>query len=79
LSGEGGALRWVLETPPVVHLGLISYSLYVWQQLFTHWNGMCWSNPAGRIGASVGTAILSYYLLEIPMRKKIRRWFAQPQ
>ncbi len=66
----GGILIHVVQNPyrilniaPVVWLGQISYSLYLWQQPFT--------NPAspmrfGLLGA-LGMACLSYYLVERPL------------
>jgi len=55
------ALNWA----PVAWLGRISYSLYLWQELFC-------SNPALHFGYSLilpalGCACLSYYLVERPM------------
>ncbi len=40
LSGAGGIVRNVLESWPAVQLGLLSYSLYIWQQPFTQWSGL---------------------------------------
>jgi peptidoglycan/LPS O-acetylase OafA/YrhL len=55
------ALNWA----PVVWLGRISYSLYLWQELFC-------SNPVLHLGyalilPALGCACLSYYLVERPM------------
>ncbi len=55
------ALNW----PPVAWLGRISYSLYLWQELFC-------SNPALHLGYSLvipalACACLSYYFVERPM------------
>jgi peptidoglycan/LPS O-acetylase OafA/YrhL len=55
---------WILNVKPVVWLGKISYSLYLWQQLFAF-------SPQHRnwywLLAPVGLASLSYYLVEQPM------------
>ena len=55
---------WILNVKPVVWLGKISYSLYLWQQLFAY-------GPEHRswywLFAAVGLASLSYYLVELPM------------
>jgi peptidoglycan/LPS O-acetylase OafA/YrhL len=64
------ALNWA----PVAWLGRVSYSLYLWQEVFC-------SNPALRQGyplalLALGAACLSYYLVERPMlrlREKITR------
>jgi peptidoglycan/LPS O-acetylase OafA/YrhL len=79
ISGEGGWLRRGLEAWPVVQLGLISYSLYIWQQPFTMWPGMSWLRFPWNALLPVVVAVGSYRLVEVPMRKLIRRWFAQPQ
>jgi peptidoglycan/LPS O-acetylase OafA/YrhL len=54
----------VLNLGPVVWLGKISYSLYLWQELFAY-------HPYGRplytLLSAVGLACLSYYLVEQPM------------
>ena len=62
------ALNWA----PVAWLGRISYSLYLWQQLFC-------SNPALHAGyslalPSIACACLSYYLVEQPMLRLRERW-----
>jgi peptidoglycan/LPS O-acetylase OafA/YrhL len=79
LSGEGGWLRRSLDAWPVVQLGLISYSLYLWQQPFTVWQGMSWLSFPWNALLPVVLAVLSYRLVEVPLRKLIRRWFSQPQ
>jgi peptidoglycan/LPS O-acetylase OafA/YrhL len=67
-----GIVLHVIQTPyrilnwtPVVWLGKISYSLYLWQEVFC-------SNPSLRLGYSllalaIGAACLSYYCVEQPM------------
>lgn len=74
LSVRTGISFAVLNFAPMRGLGLISYSLYIWQQpfllaplqlfgLFAPWLG---SDP-GRLAVSVGCAILSYFVLERPL------------
>ena len=67
-----GVVLHVIQVPyqflnwgPVAWLGRISYSLYLWQQVF------CF-NPSFKLGYSlallaVGCACLSYYFVEQPM------------
>jgi peptidoglycan/LPS O-acetylase OafA/YrhL len=67
----GGFLNWV----PMIWISQLSYSLYLWQQLF------CWRSQIPWLGqfpqnivAAFGAAALSYYLLEIPLgdiRKRV--------
>jgi peptidoglycan/LPS O-acetylase OafA/YrhL len=56
---------WILNWGPVMWLGRISYSLYLWQELFC-------SNAALHYGyalvlPALACAALSYYLVELPM------------
>jgi peptidoglycan/LPS O-acetylase OafA/YrhL len=55
---------WLLNIAPVVWLGKISYSLYLWQQIF-------FFNPHSKLAeaviGSLGLACASYYLIEQPM------------
>jgi peptidoglycan/LPS O-acetylase OafA/YrhL len=57
----------LLETRPMVFVGVLSYSLYLWQQLFlnphnTHWIA-AW--PANVVLA-IGVALISYFMIESP-------------
>jgi peptidoglycan/LPS O-acetylase OafA/YrhL len=78
LSGEGGLLRRGLESWPAVQLGLLSYSLYIWQQPFTQWKGLAWLAFPANIFLPLAVSIVSYQLVEVPMRRSIRGWFSQP-
>jgi len=55
---------WLLNIAPVVWLGRISYSLYVWQQPFFFAPP---GQPAYKLLLGVGLACLSYYLVEQPV------------
>ena len=77
LSGEGGVMRTVLESWPVVQLGLLSYSLYVWQEVFLTWQGLSWLRFPWNLLASITVAVLCYRFWELPMRRRIRKWFHQ--
>ena len=67
---------WILNVQPVVWLGKISYSLYLWQQLFvfgTHYR------PWYLVFLAVALASASYCLVEQPMlRMRERRAGARP-
>ncbi len=55
---------WILNAKPVAWLGKISYSLYLWQQLFAYGqHPRPWYFPL----LAVGMASASYYLVEQPM------------
>lgn len=54
----------ILNIRPIVWLGKISYSLYLWQELFAYGpHGRFWYDPL----FAVGLACVSYYLIEQPM------------
>jgi peptidoglycan/LPS O-acetylase OafA/YrhL len=57
----------VLNARPIVWIGLLSYSLYVWQQPFSDPTGRAWWQgvPVG-LGLAIGCAALSRYLVERP-------------
>jgi peptidoglycan/LPS O-acetylase OafA/YrhL len=60
----GKLLNW----KPIVFVGLLSYSLYIWQQLFINRNSTAWMNafPQNLLFA-VLAALSSYFLLEKPL------------
>jgi peptidoglycan/LPS O-acetylase OafA/YrhL len=55
---------WILNARPVVWLGRISYSLYLWQQLFVFGEH---PRPWYFVLLAIGLASASYYLVEQPM------------
>jgi len=54
---------WILNAQPVVWLGKISYSLYLWQQLFAFGQHREWY----WLLVALGLASFSYYCVEQPM------------
>jgi peptidoglycan/LPS O-acetylase OafA/YrhL len=71
--------RWgqLLNARPMVLVGTLSYSLYLWQQLFLNRNapGLLTSAPLN-IALALGCAVLSYRFVEEPMlrlRARIER------
>ncbi|HYA48031.1 MAG TPA: hypothetical protein VEE87_00520, partial [archaeon] len=61
---------WILNVRPVVWLGKISYSLYLWQQLFAYG---AHHRPWYLILPALGLASVSYYLVEQPMLRMRER------
>jgi peptidoglycan/LPS O-acetylase OafA/YrhL len=60
----GAFLNW----RPVVFIGVLSYSLYVWQQLFLNRNSSSWINAfPENVLLAAGAALASYYIIEKPM------------
>jgi len=66
---------WILNVQPLVWLGKISYSLYLWQQLFAYGDR---HRPWYFVLCAVGLASASYYLVEQPLlRVRERRMAAR--
>jgi len=70
-----GPVSWLLNTRVFVQVGLLSYSLYVWQQLFLTSKNSFWLNkfPQNLLAAFV-VAIASYYIVEKPILKLKNRF-----
>jgi peptidoglycan/LPS O-acetylase OafA/YrhL len=68
----------ILNWRPMMFVGLLSYSLYLWQQLFLNRNSSAWVNtfPQNLVFA-VAAALGSYFLLEKPLLKLRHRLRAQ--
>lgn len=65
---EGGVAR-ILNTRPFVGVGVLSYSLYLWQEPFLYFlprDNWATSFPQN-LALAFGVAALSYYLVERPM------------
>ena len=60
-----GLIGWLLNSGPMVWLGTLSYSIYLWQQVFLNpdWSSILTSFP-WNIGAAILAACVSYYLVE---------------
>ena len=76
---HGGRIGRALNAAPLVFVGWISYSLYLWQQPFLDRDSAAW--PAAfpvNIALTFAAALASYYLVERPslqLRKRIEaRW-----
>ena len=80
------AVGRVLNCRPVMHIGVLSYSIYIWQTLFLHESNASVFGPSlklistfpGNLVAILIVAELSYYLIEQPslrLRNRIMRWF----
>jgi peptidoglycan/LPS O-acetylase OafA/YrhL len=72
---KGGVAR-LLNLPAVSYVGRLSYSLYLWQEVFVNPDGksLLQSFPLN-ILASFACACVSYYLVELPLagiRKRLR-------
>jgi peptidoglycan/LPS O-acetylase OafA/YrhL len=74
VSRANGALGRILNSRWMVQIGLMSYSLYLWQQLFltTYNHSVTGQFPLNLVCTAL-TATLSYYLVEIPFLNLRRR------
>jgi peptidoglycan/LPS O-acetylase OafA/YrhL len=58
-------------------VGLLSYSLYLWQQLFLNRNSAAWVNAFPQnLAFAVAAALGSYFLLEKPFLRLRHRFRA---
>jgi peptidoglycan/LPS O-acetylase OafA/YrhL len=61
---------WLLNWAPLVWVGSISYSLYLWQQPFLNrWSAAPWAAFPLNLALAVAFAAASYYLIEQPFLK----------
>lgn len=73
LSWPEASIVRVLSTPPVVFVGLISYSLYLWQQPFLAPLNATFAGAFPiDVALAVATAVLSYYFIERPFLSRLR-------
>ncbi len=72
-------LKSIFSNVFIRHLGLWSYSIYLWQQFFFEYS---WRIPGGKVTAlllAFAVGVLSYYFLERPVRYWVnRKWSANP-
>ena len=65
----------LLERPSIVWVGTLSYSLYLWQQLFLNRHSDAW---VCQFPVNIGLAVLAatgcHYLIERPMLRFADRW-----
>jgi len=62
-----GLMDRILNSRPMVALGVVSYSLYLWQQLFIRLSLLGGLSLPLAVAASLGAATISYWLLERPL------------
>ncbi len=73
LSEATTGFRALLSLRPLTLLGLWSYSLYLWQQPFYDLRRVFPGGHAAAVAAAVACALVSYYLLERPVRGWLNR------
>jgi peptidoglycan/LPS O-acetylase OafA/YrhL len=63
-----------LNWQPLAFCGALSYSLYIWQQLFLDRDSGAWLNAFPQnLGCAIGAALVSYFALEKPLMTLRRR------
>jgi peptidoglycan/LPS O-acetylase OafA/YrhL len=79
LRNPAGRVGRFLSLAPLVWVGTLSYSLYLWQQLFLNRHSDAWwCRFPVNVALAFGFAILSYYLVERPCQRLRQRWFPGP-
>ncbi len=69
-AGRSGTFSQILSCPPLTWLGRLSYSIYLWQQLFlTSYNTTFWGTFPVSLAAILIVAMGSFYLIERPFLK----------
>ena len=71
---SGDLVGQILNWKPIAFVGVLSYSLYLWQQLFLNRDSSAWADafPQNLVFA-IAAALGSYFLLEKPLLKLRRR------
>jgi peptidoglycan/LPS O-acetylase OafA/YrhL len=68
----------VLNARPIVFVGALSYSLYLWQQVFLNRASTAWINAFPvNLALAFAAALTSYYVIERPalrLRARIEAW-----
>ncbi len=79
LTDSSRGLNTILLSAPMRQLGILSFSIYLWQQIFYK---LYYALPFGALTgfiASIVVGAISYYIVEKPIRNYINnRWSNQP-
>jgi peptidoglycan/LPS O-acetylase OafA/YrhL len=84
VTNHTGRVGKLLNAGPLVYIGVISYSLYLWQQIFLNRSAEAAVNmfPVN-IGLAILAALASFYLIERPslaLRQRLeKKWFGSDQ
>ena len=88
VAGKSGILYGLFNHPAVAHIGKLSYSLYIWQQLFFGQRRFFFSHGVGffspwsllwRVLAIYGVSLCSFNFVEMPLLKLRKRFRRVPE
>ena len=75
LTYPGGSVGRFLNAAPLKTLGVLSYSIYLWQEPFLYvGRSAWWQTPPANIGLALLAASASFYLIERPFLRLRKRW-----
>ena len=75
ISEVHGLFRKILELKALRLMGIWSFSIYLWQQLFYSYKWLIPFAPIGGVVASIVVGVVSFYFFENPIRRWINnRW-----
>jgi peptidoglycan/LPS O-acetylase OafA/YrhL len=66
VQGGEGPIHWLLNALPMVYLGQLSYSLYLWQQPFCRAGSTLALSASWCLVPALAGAAFSYYIIEQP-------------
>lgn len=70
ITVDRGIIHWLLNLSPVVWLGTLSYSLYLWQEPFLNsWSSAWFAAWPVNLVLAFACAMISFYLVEKPFLK----------
>jgi len=84
VTNHTGRIGKLLNARPVVYVGVISYSLYLWQQIFLNRTSEATATAFPvNFGLAILLALASFYLIERPslaLRQRLeKKWFGSDQ
>lgn len=75
LTHPSGTIGQFLNAGPVATVGVLSYSIYLWQEPFLYVDRSAWwQRPPVNLGLTLLAATVSYFLVECPFLRLRARW-----
>ena len=77
ITNSGSRVTVFLNRPSLIYTGMLSYSLYIWQQLFLNRASSCSLNSFPlNVVCAIACALLSYHVIEKPFLR-LKTYFAR--